>query len=137
MTAIPEKMRAIVAVGPDDYGIQTIDVPKPGPGEVLCRIRACAICGSDVGLYEGRFHKSKGWPKKYPFIFGHEWSGEVVALGEGSGRFQVGDRVTGEGHCGCGYCENCRKGNYTLCLNYGKENHRQYGFMANGAYCEY
>lgn len=131
------KMKAMVVNGPDDYGIQMVDIPQPGPGEVLCRVRACAICGSDVGLYEGHYHKTKGWPLEYPVIFGHEWAGEVVALGEGSQQFQVGDRVAGEAHSGCGLCENCRKGLYTLCLNYGKANHRHYGFIVNGAYAEY
>ena len=137
MKAIPKKMRAIVVNGPEDYGIQMIDVPKPGPGEVLCRVRACAICGSDPGLYEGIYRDSKGWPKAYPIIFGHEWAGDVVALGEGAEQFHIGDRVAGEAHSGCGLCENCRKGEYTLCLNYGKANHRHYGFTVNGAYAEY
>ena len=131
-----EKMRAIVVTGPDEYGVQLIDKPVPGPGEVLCRIRSVAICGSDVGLFNGHYQKS-GWPPKYPFVFGHEWSGEVVELGPGAECFKVGDRVAGEGHCGCGLCENCRKGQYTLCLNYGRLGHHHYGFNTYGAYAEY
>lgn len=137
MSDFKEKMRAIVVNGPDDYGIQMVDIPKPGPGEVLCRVRACAICGSDVGLFEGHYHETKGWPRAYPIIFGHEWSGEVVALGEGAEQFQIGDHVAGEAHSGCGLCENCRNGEYTLCENYGRPNHRHYGFTVNGAYAEY
>ena len=137
MNDLTGKMRAIVVNGANDYAVKMVDIPKPGPGEVLCRVHACAICGSDVGLYEGHYHKSKGWPRKYPIIFGHEWAGEVVALGEGSEQFKIGDHVAGEAHSGCGLCENCRKGEYTLCLNYGKANHRHYGFTVNGAYAEY
>ena len=131
-----EKMRAIVVTAPDVYGVQMVERPVPGPGEVLCRIRSVAICGSDVGLFNGHYQKN-GWPPKYPFVFGHEWAGEVVELGPGAECFKVGDRVAGEGHCGCGLCENCRKGQYTLCLNYGKMNHHHYGFNTYGAYAEY
>jgi L-iditol 2-dehydrogenase len=113
-------------------------VPEPGPGEVLCRIRAIAICGTDPEIIDGT-HKNKGWPPRFPFIMGHEWSGEIVALGPEVNGFQVGDRVAGEAHKGCGHCKNCMTGNYTLCLNYGNEatGHRHYGFVSHGANCEY
>lgn len=131
-----ELMRAIVATGPDEYSVQKIAKPVPGPGEVLCRIRSVAICGSDINLYNGK-SRENGWPPAYPFVFGHEWAGEVVELGPGAECFHVGDRVAGEGHCGCGLCENCRKGQYTLCLNYGRLGHHHYGYNTNGAYAEY
>ncbi|MGI6154057.1 MAG: zinc-dependent alcohol dehydrogenase [Christensenellaceae bacterium] len=134
-----DKMKAVVLHGPGEYGVELVDIPKPGMGEVLCRIRANAICGSDPNLFAGR-SRNVGWPPAYPFIPGHEWAGEVVALGEGaSGVFKVGDRVAGEAHCGCGICGNCKKGLYTLCENYGKPEtgHRHYGFLNQGAYAEY
>lgn len=132
------KMRAIVARGGDNYKIEEVEIPKPGEGEILCRVKACALCGSDPGLFHGHYIE-RGWPPAYPFIFGHEWSGEVVELGSGVTSLKVGDRVAGEAHSGCGKCENCRKGDYTLCLNYGKpeSGHRHYGFTTNGAYAEY
>ena len=100
------KMKAIVATAPNEYGIQMVDIPKPGYGEVLCRVRSVSICGSDPGLFEGHYDYL-GWPPQYPFIFGHEWAGEVVELGEGVGTLKVGDRVAGEAHSGCGVCANC------------------------------
>ncbi len=132
------KMKAIVATAPNEYGIQMVDIPKPGYGEVLCRVRSVSICGSDPGLFEGHYDYL-GWPPQYPFIFGHEWAGEVVELGEGVGTLKVGDRVAGEAHSGCGVCANCKQGFYTLCLNYGKneKGNRHYGFTTNGAYAEY
>ncbi|MDL2237422.1 zinc-binding dehydrogenase [Christensenellaceae bacterium OttesenSCG-928-K19] len=95
-----------------------------------------AICGSDPTLLTGGF---PFWPPQFPFIPGHEFSGEVVALGEGVTEFQIGDRVAGEAHCGCGTCDNCKRGMYNLCWNHGKKEtgHRHYGFTANGAYAEY
>ncbi|MBU9727800.1 zinc-dependent alcohol dehydrogenase [Diplocloster modestus] len=132
------KMRAVVARGANEYSIEMMDIPRPGYGEVLCRVRSVAICGSDPGLFHGKYVE-RGWPPAYPFIFGHEWAGEVVELGEGVANLKVGDRVAGEAHSGCGICENCRQGFYTLCLNYGKNEsgHRHYGFTSNGAYAEY
>ena len=92
--------------------------PNLVEGEVLCRIHAIAICGTDPEIINGS-HQKKGWPPSFPFTLGHEWSGEVVKLGPGVKGFKVGDRIAGEAHRGCGSCANCMKGNYTLCLNYG------------------
>jgi L-iditol 2-dehydrogenase len=133
-----DKMRAIVATGPNEYGVQLVDIPKPGRNEVLCRIKSVAICGSDPKLFEGADFKL-GRPPRYPFIFGHEWAGEVAKLGPNTTGFEVGDRVAGESHCGCGICENCKSGKYTLCLNFGNEEagHHHYGFQSPGAYAEY
>lgn len=134
---IPEKMRAIVITGPNEYGLQEVPVPRPGRAEVLVRIKSCAICGSDPKIYDGSY---KGmWPPAYPFIAGHEWAGEIVQLGEEVSGFRVGDRVAGEAHKGCGACRACKAGFYNLCLNYGKleAGHRHYGFTCQGAYAEY
>ena len=135
----PTEMSALVLSAPHEFGIETVPVPKPGANEVLCAVRAIAICGTDTEIIEGTF---KGrWPKAYPFIPGHEWAGEVVAAGEiarGFG-FLPGTRVAGTSHSGCGYCRMCRSGRYNLCLNYGREDlgHRQYGHYTQGAYAEY
>ncbi|MGI5849980.1 MAG: zinc-dependent alcohol dehydrogenase [Christensenellales bacterium] len=133
-----EKMKAVVLRAPDQYAIEFTDIPKAGDNEVLVRIKAVSICGSDPKLFKGQY-LNMGWPPKYPFILGHEFSGEVVALGNGVTAFQIGDRVAGEAHCGCGTCPNCKAGHYNLCLNYGKteSGHRHYGFNWQGAYAEY
>jgi L-iditol 2-dehydrogenase len=137
MNDIPEKMKTIVLTGPGEHELQELPVPKPGPYEVLSRVRAVAICGSDPEILNGGL--AGFWPPYYPFVAGHEWAGEVVALGEGVTNLKVGDRVAGEPHKGCGYCENCKQGRYTLCMNYGnfESGHRHYGFTNDGAYAQY
>ena len=131
-------MKACMLTAPNKFAIQEVPVPSPERGEVLCRIRAIAICGTDPEIVDGT-HRSKGWPPRFPFILGHEWSGEVVEIGPGVSGFKPGDRVAGEAHKGCGICSNCVKGDYTLCLNYGnpETGHRHYGFTVPGANCEY
>lgn len=138
MSAIPETMTACVLDSFGHTSMTTLPVPKPGPDEVLCKIHAIAICGSDPEVYLGHL-QHVGWPSTLPFVLGHEWAGEVVALGPNVSNFKVGDRVAGEAHCGCGQCENCMKGDYTICLNYGKKEtgHRHYGFIDQGANAQY
>lgn len=134
---VPTTMKAMVLTAYGHLELQQIPVPVPGRNEVLCRIKAVAICGSDPQIIRGE--RPGEWPQAFPHILGHEWAGEIVALGEGVAGFQVGDRVAGEAHSGCGYCKNCLSGNYTICLNYGKPETgaRHYGFNYNGANCEY
>ena len=133
---VPEKMKAVVLMGPDKLEIQEVDVPKPGPADVLIRVESLALCGSDVGLIKSPF---PGQPPYGEFIIGHEYSGTVAALGETVDEFKIGDRVTVEAHYGCGRCRNCRIGNYTSCLNYGnrKKGHRANGFTTNGGCAQY
>ena len=73
------------------------------------------------------------------FIFGHEYAGDVVAVGETVDEFRVGDRVVVEAHMGCRRCENCIRGLYTACLNFGntRRGHRANGFTTNGGLAEY
>ena len=131
-------MNAIVMKGPNDYSLQSVEVPKPGAGEVLVQVKAVSICGSDPKIFSGDFLKIN-WPPHFPFTPGHEFSGVVVELGAGVTKFSLGDRVAGEAHCGCGTCTNCEDGNYNLCLNYGNisAGHRHYGFTYPGAYADY
>ena len=134
---IPETMRAMVLTEPGQFEVRDVPVPAPGPEEVLCRIGGVAICGSDPEIFRGDIAGT--WPPHYPFIAGHEWSGRIVALGENVTKFKIGDRVAGEAHKGCGHCRNCLEGHYTTCLNYGnrESGQRHYGFINNGAYCQY
>ncbi len=134
--SIPSKMQAAVLHAFNDLRVQEFDVPEPGPLEVLMKVQSCAICGTDPSLI------AKGWPGLPPFgtfIPGHEYSGEIVALGPHVTQFEVGDRVAIESHKGCGHCMNCKRGRYTICLNYGKNEvgHRHYGFTSNGGYAQY
>lgn len=134
---VPEMMKAVVLTGPGQFAVQDVPVPQPGPQEILCKIRGVAICGSDPEIIRGDL--AGFWPPSYPFIAGHEWAGEVVAVGEGVTDFHIGDRVAGEAHKGCGHCSNCLQGRYTICLNYGKPQtgHEHYGFITPGAYAQY
>jgi L-iditol 2-dehydrogenase len=134
---IPKNAKACVLTEPGKFEIRMVDVPEPGYQEVLCKIRAVAICGSDPEIIRGDLAGT--WPPSYPFIAGHEWAGEVVKVGPGVLDFKPGDRVAGEAHKGCGYCTNCLKGKYNICLNYGnvKSGHEHYGFIVNGAYAQY
>ncbi|HSR12898.1 MAG TPA: alcohol dehydrogenase catalytic domain-containing protein, partial [Thermodesulfobacteriota bacterium] len=138
MSSIPKIMKAVVLTGPGKFELQDVPVPVPGPFEVLCRIGAVAICGSDPEIVRGGL--AGYWPPSYPFIAGHEWAGEIVALGENSDYFfKLGDRVAGEPWKGCGNCPNCVAGHYNRCMNYGRQESgmRHYGFQARGAYAQY
>lgn len=131
-----QEMRAVVIHAPGEFTVETVPVPKPGRGEVLVEVKSVAICGSDPGIFNGKVLQN-GWPPYYPFTAGHEFAAQVVELGEDVASLKVGDRVAGEAHCGCGICENCKKGFYNLCLNYGRAGHHHYGHNTPGCYAQY
>jgi len=134
---VPATMRAAVLFGPGDMRLlDDYPAPTPGPNDAIVQVAACAICGTDPDILK------RGWPSHPPygnFIFGHEYAGTVVAVGENVTDLAAGDRVAAEPHKGCGHCANCLDGHYTTCLNYGlmEQGHRHYGFTVNGAYAEY
>jgi L-iditol 2-dehydrogenase len=136
---IPKKMKALVLEGVNDYQVKDVDVPDPGYGEVLCAIEASAICGSEPGYIRGNLGGGGIFAGRLPLILGHEWAGRIVKIGPAVAGWRVGDRVVGEAHCGCGSCVNCKKGDYTCCLNYGKQEfgQRHYGRSAPGSFAEY
>ncbi|MBW1919886.1 MAG: alcohol dehydrogenase catalytic domain-containing protein [Deltaproteobacteria bacterium] len=133
---IPEKMKAVVLMGPNKLEIKEVDTPRTGPQDVLIKVQATAVCSSDVSLI------AKPWEAQPPygsFIIGHEYAGIVAAVGDTVDEFSVGDRVAVEASYGCGRCRNCRLGNYTACLNYGnlKRGHWANGFTTNGGFAQY
>jgi D-arabinose 1-dehydrogenase-like Zn-dependent alcohol dehydrogenase len=80
---IPQEMKAAVLHGWNDLRYGEFETPPFGPEEVLCRVKACGICGTDVHIMKGHF---KGvFPPQFPFILGHEWYGEIAALGSRGG----------------------------------------------------
>ena len=94
--------------------------PEPGPGDVVCRVLACGVCGSDVmDWYVAR---------KLPAVLGHEPVGEVVAVGEAVAGVRPGDRVALHHHAPCGECRRCRRGHETLCERFRAVNLDPGGF---------
>jgi len=113
-------------------GIWLTDVPEPevGHNDVLIKIRKTAICGTDVHIYNWDHWAQKNVP--LGLVTGHEYVGEVVGMGQEVSGFQLGDRVSGEGHITCGYCRNCRAGRRHLCRNT-----QGVGVNRAGAFAEY
>jgi L-iditol 2-dehydrogenase len=128
-------MRAAVIRAWNDVAVEQMPTPELGPGEVLLRVGACGICGTDLKMVSGGF--AGRWPPALPFVPGHEWAGTVVALGPGAEGLAPGDRVAAENHAGCGACANCRAGRYNLCERAGQPGYRLYGHTAQGALAEY
>lgn len=137
MNDIPATMRAAVTRDWNEICIEEVSIPVLEQGEVLVRVGACGICGTDLKIVAGVYKGS--WPPSLPFIQGHEWAGTVAALGEGVTGLKVGHRVAAENHKGCGTCANCRRGRYNLCevaRSKGKA-YKLYGHSAQGAFAEY
>jgi len=109
-------LKALVKLKPEE-GLWMADVPEqePGHNDIKIKIRKTAICGTDVHIFNW-----DEWSRntvKPPLVIGHEYSGEIVALGKEVRGYAVGDRVSGEGHITCGHCRNCRAGKTHLCRN--------------------
>jgi len=122
-------MQALVKTqkGVGFLALQEKPVPSPGLGQVLIEVKACGICGTDVHVLHDEFPY---WP---PVILGHEFSGQIVALGEGVTQYAVGDRVVGEPHTqACGQCYLCRSGNIQICPT-----KRSPGWGIDGAFARY
>jgi L-iditol 2-dehydrogenase len=135
---VTDTMRALVVEQPDVFAIEDVPIPEPGPNEVLARVRAVSICGTDSHLIGGDYPGF--WPPSFPFTPGHEWAGDIVKLGPGAERigWKIGDRVAGTSHDACGVCQKCVEGQYNLCENYGVDGlHRQYGHNYQGADATY
>jgi L-iditol 2-dehydrogenase len=109
--SIPATMRAAVYHGVSDVRVETVPVPEIGPGEVLLRVAACGICGTDLKKIHTGSHSA-------PRIFGHEMAGTIVAVGDGVKDFAVGDRAMVFHHIPCGHCYYCRKKTFAQCAVY-------------------
>ena len=128
-------MRAVVIDAPGSIRVDNVPDPTPRPDEVLVRVDACGICGTDLHIIDGDSPLAR-----YPIIPGHEFAGEVVALGSaitqenGNGEVSitVGSRVAIEPNLYCGHCDFCRTGHENLCLHYAAV-----GVTTNGAIAQY
>src|SRR6266699_1510796 len=110
--------------------VTTVANPSAAPGEVLIAVRHAGVCGTDLHIAD--WDAWAQWRLKPPLVVGHEFAGEIVALGDGVAELKVGQAVTAEGHLVCGHCVQCRTGNGHICRNT-----RIIGVDLDGAFAEY
>src|SRR5436305_5185944 len=128
-------MRAVIIETPGNIRVGNVADPTPKPDELVIRVGACGICGTDLHIANGNLSMTR-----YPIVPGHEVAGEVVAVGSNvpqrigtsDTKLTVGARVAIDPNRYCGYCALCRTGRENLCLNYGCM-----GVTTNGAFAEY
>lgn len=123
-------MKALVLTAPSTLELQDFPQPTPADDEVLVRIRACGICGSDIHGWDGSSGR-----RNPPLIMGHEAAGEIAAVGRSVQRFKPGDRVTFDSTVYCGECDDCRAGRINLCahrrvLGVSPADYKQHGAFA-------
>jgi threonine 3-dehydrogenase len=131
LSALPQTMRALrkAGAGPG-FALEQVPVPAVGPNDVLIRVGAVGLCGTDLHIY--------GWDHwaerrvKPPLTIGHEFMGHVSAVGAAVRAVVVGDRVSAEGHLACGVCTLCRTGQAHIC-----EHVRIIGVDVDGAFADY
>lgn len=122
-------MRAVRMYKPGDLRVEDVPKPVPGEGEVLLKVLACGVCGSDIPRV------NKYGAHIAPLTIGHEFSAEIVELGNNVNGFQAGDRVTVPPLMPCYKCEWCRQGLYALCEDYDYFGSRRDGAMAEYLVC--
>jgi threonine 3-dehydrogenase len=129
-------MRALVKAEPAAGAeMREVPVPRPAAGEVLIRVEAASLCGTDLHIYRWDPWAQERLTERLPQIFGHEMAGRIVALGDGanaSGTLAIGTRVAAETHLVDGTCYQCRTGRAYVCANL-----RILGVDADGAFAEY
>ncbi len=118
---IRQPVKAAVYISPARIEVQETPAPQLKPGDVLLRVRACGVCGTDI-------RKVRYQLVKAPAILGHEVAGDVAALGEGVTNFRVGDRVVVAHHTPCHACHYCRHGNVSMCRTFKTSNLDPGGF---------
>lgn len=131
---LPKKMLGMKLPGGARVEAVEVDVPEPGPGQVLLKMKAASLCGSDLKFIYYEHTDKTGGARYDDVIAGHEPSGQVVAVGEKVDDFKIGDRVVVYHIQGCGYCDECRKGYFINCQN---PERRAYGWQRDGALAEY
>ena len=122
-----EKMIQQLMTAPKEITFREVDIPEPGPDQVLVKIKRIGVCGSDIHVFHGMHPYTK-----YPVTQGHEVSGKIVKLGQYVSNLQVGQRVTIEPQVFCGRCHPCLHGKYNLC-----ENLKVMGLQTVGTASEY
>ena len=127
-----EMMRAVVkpARGPGAE-MREVPVPVPGDHDVLIRVKATSMCGTDLHIFRWDQWAEENFGET-PMVFGHEYCGDVVEIGRDVSSVKVGDFVSGETHIGCGHCHLCRTGQQHICINMGLV-----GVTRPGCFAEY
>jgi NADPH2:quinone reductase len=120
-------MRAAIIDKPGEVRVGTVEDPTPGADQLVVRVGACGVCGTDLHIADGEFP-----PTPYPIVPGHEFAGEIAAVGPGVTDFREGMRVAVDPSLFCGHCEFCRRNRGNLCQNWGA-----IGDTVNGAFAEY
>jgi NADPH2:quinone reductase len=120
-------MRAAIIDKPGEVRVGEVPDPTPGPGQVVVRVGACGVCGTDLHIVDGEFP-----PTPYPIVPGHEFAGEVVAVAPDVGYVREGARVAVDPSLFCGHCAYCRVGRGNLCENWNAT-----GDTVDGAFAEY
>ena len=98
---------------PNKVSVKRVEDPTPGPADAVLEVEACGICGTDIHVIRGEFA-----PTRYPIVPGHEFCGEVVAIGGDVRNLKVGDFVAVDPSLFCGHCRQCRLGRFNLCENW-------------------
>lgn len=129
-----DKMKAWIFYKPFDMRLEEVEIPKLDEDEILIKVRACGVCGSDVSYYTGH-SKTDVEGGAGPLILGHEICGEIVQMGRIARKMtmhQIGDRVVVNPLVACNSCPECAKGHYNLC-----DNLEQIGVSVNGGFAQY
>ncbi len=121
-------MKAAVLRGPNDLALTTIATPQAGPGDLVLRVRAATVCGTDLRILTGK--KTKG--VRFPSVIGHEFAGVVVEAGAGVTQWKVGDRVCVDPVVPCRKCAYCKAGRENVC-----QNRQAIGYEFDGAFAEF
>ncbi|TMC93351.1 MAG: alcohol dehydrogenase, partial [Chloroflexi bacterium] len=106
-------MKAVVVEEPNSVSVKSIDDPTPGPNDAVIKVEACGVCGTDIHVIRGEFA-----PTRYPIVPGHEFCGEVVAVGGAVMNLKAGDFVAVDPSLYDGTCRQCRAGRFNLCENW-------------------
>lgn len=131
---IPKKMLGMKLPGGAKVEAGEYEIPSAGPGQVLLKMKAASLCGSDLKYIYHEHTDKTGGARYDDVIAGHEPSGQVVSVGEGVADFKEGDRVVVYHIQGCGYCDECRNGFFINCQ---QPERRAYGWQRDGALGEY
>lgn len=126
-----QQMQALVKISPEHTELQQMPIPQPGDQEVLVRVKAAALCGTDLHIYDWNMWAQNAGIQ-LPFVMGHECCGDVVAVGKNVEGLQVGDKVVAETHIPCGKCYQCLNGEQHICNNM-----IIFGVHMNGCFAEY